>query len=107
MDRCGRQKRSRIKREARQSRGYPLAVHADRNVDALARAQTPAPDADGETPVTVRAPIGELLLSVPLTLGHDRVVQLHAGLSCVFSQEQVQVFDGAIAIVYQNLIGRS
>jgi hypothetical protein len=47
---------------------------------ALAHGQTPAPDAGEETPVAVSAPIRERLLLVPLTLGHDRVVQLHARL---------------------------
>lgn len=49
-------------------------------VAALANAQTPVQDADEETPVAVSAPIRERLLLVPLMLGHDRVVQLHARL---------------------------
>ena len=47
---------------------------------AWAHGQTPTPDADEETPVAVSVPIRERLLLVPLTLGHDRVVQLHARL---------------------------
>ena len=47
---------------------------------ALADGQTPAPDAEEETPVAVSVPIQERLLMVPLALGHDRVAQLHARL---------------------------
>jgi dienelactone hydrolase len=54
---------------------------------AVAHAQTPAPDADEETAVAVSAPIRERLLLVPLTLGHDRVVQLHARLCLPDSAE--------------------
>lgn len=57
------------------------------SVAALAHAQTPVPDADEETPVAVNAPIRERLLLVPLTLGHDRVVQLHARLCLPKSAE--------------------
>jgi dienelactone hydrolase len=46
----------------------------------LAHGQTPVSDSDEETPVAASAPIRERLLLVPLTLGHDRVVQLHARL---------------------------
>jgi hypothetical protein len=46
----------------------------------LAQGQTPAQDADEETPVAVSAPIRERLLLVPLAIGRDRVVQLHARL---------------------------
>jgi dienelactone hydrolase len=53
----------------------------------LAHGQSPAPpaasiepDADQGTPVAVSAPIQERELLVPLALGHDRVVQLHARL---------------------------
>ena len=47
---------------------------------AWAQAQTPAPETEEETPVAVNVPIQQRLLLVPLTLGHDRVVQLHARL---------------------------
>ncbi|HEY6620189.1 MAG TPA: hypothetical protein VIY68_11620 [Steroidobacteraceae bacterium] len=57
------------------------------SVAASAHAQTPVPDADEETPVAVSAPIRERLLLVPLTLGHDRVVQLHARLCLPKSAE--------------------
>jgi dienelactone hydrolase len=40
--------------------------------------QAPAPDADEGTPGAVSVPIRERLLLIPLALGHDRVVQLHA-----------------------------
>jgi dienelactone hydrolase len=53
----------------------------------LAHGQSPAPSAaptaietDEDTPVAVKGPIRERLLLVPLALGHDRVVQLHARL---------------------------
>jgi pimeloyl-ACP methyl ester carboxylesterase len=49
--------------------------------------QTPAPDADDETPVAVGAPIRERLLWVPVTIGHDRMVQLHARLCLPTSAE--------------------
>ena len=42
----------------------------------LVHGQTPA----AETPATANAPIRERSVLVPLTLGHDRVVQLHARL---------------------------
>jgi len=54
---------------------------------ALAHGQSPPPpaastqpDTDEGTPVAVSAPIRERLLLVPLAIGHDRVVQLHARL---------------------------
>ena len=56
-------------------------------VAAAAHAQTPAQDADEETPTVVSAPIRERLLLVPLNLGHDRVVQLHARLCLPNSSE--------------------
>lgn len=46
----------------------------------LAHGQTPAPDADEEGTAVVSAPIRERFLLVPLTIGRDRVVQLHARL---------------------------
>jgi dienelactone hydrolase len=46
----------------------------------LARGQTPVPNVDEETLVAVSAPIRERLLLVPVTIGRDRVVQLHARL---------------------------
>ena len=64
-----------------------VALCVTLSVAALARAQTPVPDADEEKPVAVSAPIRERLLSVPLTLGHDRVVQLHARLCLPQSTE--------------------
>ena len=64
-----------------------IALCVTLSVAALARAQTPVPDADEEKPVAVSAPIRERLLSVPLTLGHDRVVQLHARLCLPQSAE--------------------
>jgi dienelactone hydrolase len=50
------------------------------SVGAMAHGQTPPSDADEETPVAVSGPIRERLLLAPLTLSHDRVVQLHARL---------------------------
>src|SRR5271168_3631534 len=54
---------------------------------ALAQGQPPPPpagstepDADEGAPVAVGAPLRERLLLVPLAIGHDRVVQLHARL---------------------------
>jgi dienelactone hydrolase len=54
---------------------------------ASVHGQTPAPsaapnslDPDEGTPVVVKAPIRELPLLVPLAIGHDRIVQLHARL---------------------------
>jgi dienelactone hydrolase len=46
----------------------------------LAHGQTLQQDADDAAPVTVNGTIRERLLLVPLALGHDRVVQLHARL---------------------------
>jgi dienelactone hydrolase len=52
-----------------------------------AHGQSPAPpaastaiEADEDTPVAVKGPMRERLLLVPVAIGHDRVVQLHARL---------------------------
>jgi dienelactone hydrolase len=56
-------------------------------LSALAHSQSPPPsaastalDPDEGTPVAVSAPVRERLLQVPLAIGHDRIVQLHARL---------------------------
>jgi hypothetical protein len=60
---------------------------------ALAHGQPPSPAAasatpdDEATPVAVSAAIRERLLLVPLAVGHDRVVQLHARLCLPNSEE--------------------
>jgi dienelactone hydrolase len=56
------------------------ALYIALSVGVLAHGQTPPPDADQETPVALSAPIRERLLQIPLKLGHDRVVTLHARL---------------------------
>ena len=57
------------------------------SIAASAYGQTPAQDPDEQTPVAVSAPIRERLLFVPLAMGHDRVVQLHARLCLPGSAE--------------------
>jgi dienelactone hydrolase len=61
---------------------------------ALAHGQSPAPaaastapDADEDASVATGAPIRERLLLVPLAIGHNRVVQLHARLCMPASAE--------------------
>jgi dienelactone hydrolase len=63
------------------------AVVISLSLAALAHGQSPAPpatstelDADQGTPIALSVPIRERLLLVPLAIGHDRVVQLHARL---------------------------
>ena len=56
-----------------------LCLAASAHGQSPASSATPAAlDPDEGTPVAASAPIRERLMLVPLTLGHDRIVQLHA-----------------------------
>jgi dienelactone hydrolase len=63
-----------------------LAAVTQAQVPALPSGST-APDVNEGATVAVKAPVRERLLLVPLTLGHGRVVQLHARLCLPSSAE--------------------